>query len=177
MLKQMIMSLPLLLTFAAVAEKNVEQSTDYQKVDWQQPDCSTFTSYKSCQNSVKLKYRKMRQQEMRAHGLSFDYFERPSFSGEEVAVALKDKVSGSFVMTFDVTPKGTTQNIRLFSASSDEVLVYSESLKNAIKHWTFVPVDDAKTNVKWQTEIFFEPEQCKDEPEEGVEKVDCYAKK
>lgn len=179
MLKKLLLILPLALSQTVSAEStelNQQNKADYEELPWQQPDCSQFSSYKKCQNSTKLKYRKMRQKEMRSHGLSFDYFERPGFEGAEVGKALKDKVSGALIVTFDVIKNGNTQNVKVKAASSEQVMVYAKPLIDAIKLWTFVPVDEVKGGVQWHTEIFFEPEACKEEPKEGVEKKDCYAK-
>ena len=149
------------------------QDNDVQVVEWQSPDCSQYSSFKRCRNAVKTNYRKQRQQEMKSQGLSFWYYERPGFKGD-AQQAVKDKLEGMALFHFDVEKDGTTSNVRLSQVSSEDAKVYSIPLIEAISKWTFIPVENKVENVEWKIEVFFEAEECKDQPEDGVEKKDCY---
>ncbi|MBU2881534.1 hypothetical protein KO525_04730 [Psychrosphaera sp. B3R10] len=161
-----------LFGFAAQASEQVDSEAVI--VEWQAPDCSSYTSYKRCRNAVKTEYRRMRQQEMKSQGLSFWYYERPSYKGDSQK-ALKDEVPGMLTIAFDVEKDGTTSNVKVTAVSSEEAKVYGETLVSAITQWTFVPLDNKVEGVTWRTELFFEEEACKDKPKEGVEKKECYS--
>lgn len=130
---------------------------------WQEPDCSQFATFKKCVNDVKSDYRRAKQKQMKEQGLSFWYYQRPSYKGEAVTQALKDKVSGAVTVEFDVNLDGTTSNVNLASASSTEVQVFAPNLITAIEQWTFVPPEQKVQKVKWQTVFFYENKEC--EPE------------
>ncbi|MBU2917316.1 energy transducer TonB [Psychrosphaera sp. F3M07] len=157
MLKKLILVMSVLgsISFANASEVEVEQ--------WQAPDCSKFEKFSVCRNAVKADYRRARQSQMKSHGLSFWYYERPTYKGEALTSAFKDKVEGALTLKFDVTTDGKTKNVTLYSASSEEVQIFAQPIITAIENWTFMPIDNMVKGVEWKTEFFYEQKECESE--------------
>ncbi|WP_299594173.1 hypothetical protein [uncultured Microbulbifer sp.] len=135
--------------------------------DWQRPDCSTFEEFSACRNAERNDYRRQKQQEFRANGLSFWYYERPDFSENKVVEkALKDKVEGALFFSFSVERDGSVSAVELSKKSSEEVAVYAGPILAAMKNWQFVPSEKSWANQEWRYQFFFEPEQCNEDTQE-----------
>lgn len=138
--------------------------------DWQRPDCAGFDSFSECRNAERNNYRRQKQQEFREKGLSFWYYERPDFSGnEKVEKAIEDKVEGALYFSFTVERDGSVSGVTLKENSSASAHVYAEPILAAIKNWQFVPADKTWPDQEWRYQFFFEEEKC----EEDSDTVNC----
>nr|WP_158217350.1 energy transducer TonB [Microbulbifer agarilyticus] len=130
-------------------------------LDWQRPDCASFAQESACINDYKNQVRRDRQQEFRAAGVQFWYYERPDFSeNAKVEKALADKLEGALLVSFDIEKDGSVSAVALRDQTSEDMLVYAGPVLDAVRNWQFVPMEEAVSGRTWLFPFIFKTEAC-----------------